>query len=68
MKNAEWMIKNGYKFSDVRCGVADNDDVIIISLNGKILGNVLGNSYLEAFAKWLDAKHDPILDDAENGT
>lgn len=64
MTNAEWMIKNGYKFSDV-C-LAGSDDTIAISLNGKSLGKVPGYAYFAAFREWLDMEHkDPILDDAE---
>lgn len=67
MTNAEWMIKNGYKFSDV-C-LAGSDDTIAISLNGKSLGKVPGFAYFAAFREWLDMEHkehkEPILNDVE---
>ena len=54
MTNAEWMIKNGYKFSDV-C-LKGSYDTIVISLNGKNLGKVRG-TYSTAFQQWLDMEH-----------
>ena len=63
MNNAEWIIKNGYKFSDV-C-LKGSYDTIAILLNGKNLGNVRG-TYSSAFQQWLDMEHkEPILDDEE---
>ena len=63
MTNAEWMIKNGYKFSDV-C-LKGSYDTIVISLNGKNLGKVRG-TYSTAFQQWLDMEHkEQILDDIE---
>jgi len=63
MNNAEWIIKNGYKFSDV-C-LKGSYDTIAIFLNGRHLGKVRG-TYSSAFQQWLDMEHkEPILDDAE---
>lgn len=68
MTNAEWMIKNGYKFSDVRCCYVGRDGAhaVNLSLNGKILGKVLSVSYYAALKEWLDMDHkEQILDEAE---
>ena len=65
MKNAEWMIKNGYKFSDVGYCFVGDDNAIHFSLNGEIVGKASYNSYLEAFQQWLDMEHEPFLDGAE---
>lgn len=63
MTNAEWMIKSGYKFSDV-C-LKGSYGTIAVFLNGKILGKVRG-TYSSAFQQWLDQEHkEPILDDVE---
>ena len=66
MKNAEWMMKNGYKFSDVHYCFSISYNAVNFYLNGEIIGNASGKSYLEAFTKWLDTERkEPILDDAE---
>ena len=66
MTNAEWMIKNGYKFSDLRCCFDDITGDIIISLYGIILargGYIPLNDFLK---RWLDKKHEEeILNDEE---
>jgi len=65
MTNAEWMIKNGYKFSDLLCSVDSNGD-IVISLNDKILVRGLYIPFEDALKRWLDMEHDEkILNDAE---
>lgn len=64
MTNAEWMIKNGYKFSDLHF-LCDNNGDIVISLNDKIL---VRGGYIpfDNFKRWLDMEHDEkILNDAE---
>lgn len=58
MKNAEWMIKNGYKFSDVRYCFTPDYNAVSFYLNEKIVGKAAGKSYLAAFAEWLDMEHE----------
>lgn len=66
MTNAEWIIKQGYKFSDIHYCFSISHNAVNFYLNGEIIGNELGNSYLAAFTEWLDAERkEPILDDAE---
>jgi hypothetical protein len=77
MTNAEWMIKNGYKFSDLWitrrdcAGYRDDTDerTYIITINGKDLDKYIAvneTTYLEVMLKWLDMEHkEPILDDVE---
>ena len=66
MTNAEWMIKNGYKFSDLSCSVDSNNGDAAISLNGKSLGRVRCVSSLASLEVWLDREHkEQILDDDE---
>ena len=66
MKNAEWMIKNGYKFSDLHWSLTQPGNIIRFYLNDKNVGKVSGLSFFEAIKTWLDAEHiEPILDDAE---
>lgn len=68
MTNAEWMIKNGYKFSDLICCFDSGD--IVISLYDKIL---VRGGYLpfdDFLKRWLDKDHkeheeEPILNNAE---
>ena len=67
MTNAEWMIKNGYKFSDLRCCFDSSSGDIIISLYNKILvrgGYVPFDDFLK---RWLDKEHEEesILSNAE---
>lgn len=60
MTNAEWMIKNGYKFSDLHFSIDNNGD-IVISLNDKILVRVYKGLYIpfeDALKSWLDMEHD----------
>ena len=69
MTNAEWMIKNGYKFSDLHLSFDNNED-IVISLNDKILVRGLYIPLLlhieDALTIWLDMEHDEkILNDSE---
>ena len=74
MTNAEWCIKNGYKFSDLWIvrDCLDDDDyerTYIITISGKDLYKYITTnelSYLEVMLKWLDMEYEgPILDDAE---
>jgi len=62
MTNAEWMIKNGYKFSDLCCCFDSSSGDIIISLYNKIL---VRGGYVPF--GWLDKEHEQeqILNDAE---
>ena len=67
MTNAEWMIKNGYKFSDLCCCFDDITGDIIISLYNKIIvrgGYVPFDDFLK---RWLDKEHkeESILSNAE---
>ena len=65
MNNAEWMIKNGYKFSDLHFSYDSNGD-IVISLNDKILVRGLYIPFEDALKRWLDMEHEEkILNDAE---
>lgn len=69
MNNAEWLIKNGYLFSDVKHCCQTISGEMYFSLNGKTVGKVkmIGNSYFESFKKWLDQEHkEPILTDEEH--
>lgn len=70
--NAEWMIKNGYKFSDltVRYLNAAERNKFVVRYKDEKVGafeldeELVFNDY--AYKKWLDTEHvDPILDDAE---
>ena len=66
MNNAEWMLKNGYKFSDLHCSYMQPGSICSFYLNDKIVGKVSGLSFFEALKTWLDAEHiEPILDNAE---
>lgn len=65
MKNAEWMVQNGYKFSELRWSFTQ-PGIIRFYLNDKNIGKVSSSSIFEAIKTWLDAEHiEPILDDAE---
>lgn len=57
MKNAEWMIQQGYKFSDLHCFVASCNGDYIIRLKRKCVGTVTDFSAFTALEKWLDAEH-----------
>jgi len=63
MTNAEWMIKNGYKFGDLLFSFDSNGDTVI-SLNDKIL---VRGQYIPSLKRWLDKEHEQeqILNDAE---
>lgn len=66
MNNAEWMIKNGHKFSDLDAKYLGLGRGCEIMLNGKTLGRVPIANMVSAIFCWLDAEHkEPILDDAE---
>ena len=68
MTNAEWMIKNGYKFTDLLITYS-KDYVYKISVCGKPITEYKATNEitcLEIILKWLDMEHqEPILDDAE---
>ena len=63
MTNAEWIIKNGYKFGDLLFSFDSNGDTVI-SLNDKILAR---GQYIPSLKRWLDKEHEQeqILNDAE---
>jgi len=63
MTNAEWMIKNGYKFGDLLFSFDSNGNTVI-SLNDKILAR---GQYIPSLKRWLDKEHEQeqILNDAE---
>ena len=70
MTNAEWMIKHGYKFSDISAyGEYDNDCNFIwhIRLSKADIEEISAeHDYANVITAWLDAEHkEPILDDAE---
>ena len=65
MTNAEWIIKNGYKLSDLHFSYDNNGD-IVISLNDKTLVRGLYIPFEDALKRWLDMEHEEkILNDAE---
>lgn len=67
MTNAEWCIKQGYKFRELTCkgSKTGNCDYNIL-LNNKCVGKVKNSYSNEAITTWLDMEHvEPILDDAE---
>ena len=58
MTNAEWMVQNEYKFSDIYYKI----DIYFVDtydfyLNSKCIGKAQGDDYLEAFKAWLDMTH-----------
>lgn len=71
MTNAEWMIKNGYKFSDLTVrylNAAERNKFVVLYKDEKVGAfeldeELVFNDY--AYKKWLDMEHGPILDDAE---
>lgn len=70
MTNAEWMIKNGYKFSDLRCCFDSSSGDIVISLYNKILIRRVRRGYIsfnDFLKRWLDKEHEEeqILNDVE---
>jgi len=67
MNNAEWCIKQGYKFRELtcKCSKTGNRDYDIL-LNNKCIGTVKDSYSNRAITTWLDMEHvEPILDDAE---
>ena len=67
MNNAEWMIKQGYKFRELtcKCSKTGNCDYDIL-LNNKCVGKVKDSYSNEAITTWLDMEHNElILDEAE---
>lgn len=67
MNNAEWMIKQGYKFRELTWKREDieNFDYDIL-LNNKCIGKVEDTYPSLVIQAWLDMEHaEPILDDAE---
>lgn len=74
MKNAEWMIQNGYKFINLRAFDADNANraykigLRMEDYTWKWIGEVnkVYNDRSTAVFTWLDMEHvEPILDEAE---
>ena len=70
MTNAEWMIKNGYKFSDLRCCFDSISGDIIITLYGEILARGGCLPFEDFIKRWLDKdckehEEEPILTKAE---
>lgn len=67
MTNAEWMIKQGYKFRELDW-ICDNagDYGYVILLNNECIGKVKDCYSTKAITTWLDMEHkEPILDDVE---
>lgn len=60
MKNAEWMAKNGYKFSDIVCYNHSCSNDYYFLLNGKHVGTVTDCSAFAALERWLDMEHDDL--------
>lgn len=70
MTNAEWMIKNGYKFKDIQIYKNYTDDeswdyrIEIPKANVNV--HVKGADRADTLLRWLAAEYvEPILDDAE---
>ena len=68
--NAEWCIKQGYKFNDINVLYKKDNGVYAISIkkNGAYtcLGTIKKFCAIYAFMEWLDQEHvEPILDDVE---
>lgn len=68
MTNAEWMIKHGYKFTDLLITYFENS-IYKISVCGKPIAEykaIYEITHSEIVLKWLDMEHrEPILNDAE---
>lgn len=67
MNNAEWMIKQGYKFRELtwKRENIENYDYDIL-LNNKCIGKVKGSYPSCVIQTWLDMEYkEPILDDTE---
>ena len=58
MTNAEWMVKNGYKFSDIWCCNPNCNDDYDFLLNGKYIGTVTNFSAFATLERWLDMEHE----------
>lgn len=71
MTNAEWMIQQGYKFSDVHVWYScSKSDEFVVRIKEKKIDTFKSKLEFpetdEAFAEWLDMEHkEPILDDVE---
>lgn len=67
MKNAEWMIKNGYDFYGLNITQEDEETYIIWYYDDKLDTINLKENKSEALLAWLDMKHKEleILDDVE---
>lgn len=74
MTNAEWCIKQGYKFNDINVFYTKENGVYAISIKKNGAYTCLGTIKtcaiyafaIYAFMEWLDQEHkDPILDEAE---
>lgn len=67
--NAEWMIKNRYKFYDLDCIFNEKENICDIFIKHTRIDTVKVNkneSGVDTIFKWLDMKHkEQILDDAE---
>ena len=61
MTNAEWIIKNGYKFSDLCCCFDDITGDIIISLYGIILARGGYIPFDDFLKRWLDKEHEELI-------
>lgn len=67
MTNAEWMIKNGHKFSELDVKCLGLERGCRIAINGKTVEKVPLVNMVSAIICWLDEEHiDPILDDVEH--
>lgn len=68
MTNAEWIMKQGYKFTDLFITYF-KDGVYKVSACGEPIAEYKATNeitYLEVILKWLDMEHvEPILNDAE---
>ena len=71
MTNAEWMIQQGYKFSDVHVWYScSKSDEFVVRIKEKKIDTFKSKLEFpetdEAFVEWLDMEHkEPILDDVE---
>lgn len=72
MNNGEWLVKNGYKFSDVHViykGFERHNDLVVRIKDEKVdafKSKLKFPELYEALVEWLDMEHvEPILDDVE---
>ena len=67
--NAEWMIKNGYKFYDLDCVFNRKEKICDIFIKHACIDTVKvhkNDTGIDTILKWLDMKHkEQILDDVE---